>query len=383
MERTSRQEMERRGMNRLILIGNGFDLALGLKTGYSDFVIWLMKKYLAKAAGNRGVQSKIVDHANGYVKNPLFSVEWTNSYVFEKEEFGRITNINLLNQFISKYRIQFKNESKFYSRIISHFGQKGWVDIEKIFYEILLECLKPNNYTIENLNSDLYFLKSELEEYLIECTSSEIDWSELGLTMTSQFNAPFNPRLIQNPNKVNVSPKPDRICFLNFNYTASVSRFLKFFKGYTESFVEEIPIHGKLRDTENPIIFGFGDELDAYYEKLENRNDNKFFEHIKSFKYLQATNYHKLIRFIDSSNFEVFIYGHSCGLSDRTMLREIFEHENCKSIKIYFHQRTNGSNDFEEKTMEISRHFSNKGIMRRKIVDKKQCASIPQRSSSK
>ncbi|QXP72298.1 hypothetical protein H0I29_09930 [Polaribacter sp. R2A056_3_33] len=29
--------------NKLILIGNGFDLALGLKTSYNDFLFWLLK----------------------------------------------------------------------------------------------------------------------------------------------------------------------------------------------------------------------------------------------------------------------------------------------------------------------------------------------------
>src|SRR5690606_10965196 len=36
-------------MNRLILVGNGFDLAHGLKTSYKDFIIW----YLAKCFCNR------------------------------------------------------------------------------------------------------------------------------------------------------------------------------------------------------------------------------------------------------------------------------------------------------------------------------------------
>jgi hypothetical protein len=31
-------------MNKLILIGNGFDLAHGLKTSYSDFMLWLINK---------------------------------------------------------------------------------------------------------------------------------------------------------------------------------------------------------------------------------------------------------------------------------------------------------------------------------------------------
>ena len=30
-------------MNRLVLIGNGFDLAHGLKTNYEDFIYWYWK----------------------------------------------------------------------------------------------------------------------------------------------------------------------------------------------------------------------------------------------------------------------------------------------------------------------------------------------------
>lgn len=31
-------------MNRLVLIGNGFDLAHGLKTSYADFIYWYWKR---------------------------------------------------------------------------------------------------------------------------------------------------------------------------------------------------------------------------------------------------------------------------------------------------------------------------------------------------
>lgn len=33
-------------MNRLVIIGNGFDLAHGLKTSYNDFVDWYLEKRL-------------------------------------------------------------------------------------------------------------------------------------------------------------------------------------------------------------------------------------------------------------------------------------------------------------------------------------------------
>ena len=39
-------------MNRLILIGNGFDLAHGLKTCYKDFILWYIKGRFDKAQQN-------------------------------------------------------------------------------------------------------------------------------------------------------------------------------------------------------------------------------------------------------------------------------------------------------------------------------------------
>jgi hypothetical protein len=50
------------------------------------------------------------------------------------------------------------------------------------------------------------------------------------------------------------------------------------------------------------------------------------------------------------------------------MLKEIFEHKNCKSIKIFYYKKSENENDFTEKTYDISRHFTDKGLMRKKIV---------------
>lgn len=136
-------------------------------------------------------------------------------------------------------------------------------------------------------------------------------------------------------------------------------------------------IHGKLNDPKNPLIFGFGDELDDYYQKLEGDKRKGFLHYIKSFWYSKTSNYHNLMRFIDSDQFQVFIWGHSCGLSDRTMLNMIFEHTNCLSIKGFYHG-TKEKNNHTELTQEISRHFHNKGLMRKKIVPEDKCESMPQ-----
>lgn len=40
-------------MNRLVLIGNGFDLAHGLETSYADFFYWYWKDRLSNLQGVR------------------------------------------------------------------------------------------------------------------------------------------------------------------------------------------------------------------------------------------------------------------------------------------------------------------------------------------
>ncbi|OFY02223.1 MAG: hypothetical protein A2W90_22400 [Bacteroidetes bacterium GWF2_42_66] len=162
---------------------------------------------------------------------------------------------------------------------------------------------------------------------------------------------------------------------MNFNYTKT----LEFYTNRNFRTKNNlINIHGELVNLSNPIIFGYGDEMDPNYEKIENLNNNEFLKNIKSFGYFQSSNYQDIIRFIDSENFTVKILGHSCGLSDRILLNTIFEHPNCKAIKIYYYQKSETENDYFEKTQEISRHFkaSGKGNMRTKIVPFEKCQPL-------
>ena len=136
-------------------------------------------------------------------------------------------------------------------------------------------------------------------------------------------------------------------------------------------------IHGELKNaTHNKINFGFGDEMDDDYKRIENLDDNEYLKNFKSFQYLQNSNYKKLLDFIDGNKFQVIIMGHSCGLSDRTLLNTIFEHINCRSIKVFYHRKDDGSDNYTELIQNISRHFKDKKMMREKIVNKTLCQPL-------
>lgn len=140
--------------------------------------------------------------------------------------------------------------------------------------------------------------------------------------------------------------------------------------------VDEIHIHGKIHDSKNEIIFGFGDEIDEDYNEIENLDDNRYLENIKSTRYHETDNYKKLLGYIDSDYFQIFIFGHSCGLSDRTLLSTLFNHYNCVSIKPFYHKKENGTDNYSDLVRNISRHFKNKALLRDKVVNKTYCEPL-------
>ena len=134
------------------------------------------------------------------------------------------------------------------------------------------------------------------------------------------------------------------------------------------------------------MVFGYGDEMDLDYKLIEDIDDNEYLKFFKSFQYFQNNCYDKLLKYIDSAKFQVYIMGHSCGLSDRIMLNTIFEHKNCRSIKIYYHEEEDPQKDnhsakkdnYLDIVKNISRHFKDKTSMRRKIVNKELSDSLRQ-----
>lgn len=188
------------------------------------------------------------------------------------------------------------------------------------------------------------------------------------------------------PNANYIFDQPlSNLLLLNFNYTStdkfySEDLFSEFGDKKNIINTETIHIHGCIKDKKNPIIFGFGDELDEKYKEIENKDNNEYLEFIKSMKYQNTSNYKRMLEFINSDNYQIFIFGHSCGLSDRTLLNTLFEHENCVSIKPYYYQfkdeKNNIKDNYSDIIKNISRNFNDKKSMREKVVNKEYCEPL-------
>jgi len=403
-------------MNRIVLIGNGFDLAHGLKTSYKDFINWYWDgrfEYLrntftsvSKVALCELTVTTSLTWYNFFEQNPSILYEYKGSELF----------MELCNRGICRATM-----TPLFERIHKSIETKGWVDIENDYYELLKKYALENasEAQIDDLNTQLYDLQVLLVEYLknieisdkliksdirqkiyapfkiqdvsIESQQALKEHVEYGLNLdnksldskfrqygghcyTSGFVDDYRVKYGNNILKDDELPPelllPNNIMLLNFNYTHTAQLYLK-----EGSIFSVNQIHGDLKEPKS-VIFGYGDELDDDYKTIVNKNENKFLGNIKSIKYLEADNYRRLLSFIESEPYQIVIMGHSCGNSDRTLLNTLFEHKNCVSIKPYYYKIDENNDKYIELIQNISRNFTDMKLMRDRVVNKTYCEPL-------
>lgn len=418
-------------MNRIILIGNGFDLAHGLETSYSHFIDYFWNKKIENVRNN-------------------YHGEYTDDDIYiDFRHYGHLPSIiKNYKDLTTTLNVKFKFKNTFLSEICKEITIKKWVDIEEHYFKSLLKTLDTPEKVIK-LNEEFNSIKLELENYLeyhvnqkkIEANKSvdfnrNICYHIFNIIMLKEINRngktnlteTFLSNLNSTVSKLNseisdnlkgvlfsrfkqylkfendvysindvivnlniyteniVDPgeymqlKPQTILFLNFNYTDTYLKY-KNNIGISEferngALREVINIHGELNNSNNPIIFGYGDEISVDYKTIENLNDNQYLENVKSIKYLETDNYKKLLECIEADLYQVYIMGHSCGNSDRTLLNTVFEHDNCVSIKVYYHKESVEKDNYSDVVRNISRNFTDKKKMRDRVVNKMYCGPL-------
>ncbi|GAB6013562.1 AbiH family protein [Viscerimonas tarda] len=408
-------------MNRIILTGNGFDLSHGLKTGYCHFIDWLWKQTIAEFG-------KFENYKNGHFETNLLSINLVlpihsqllqevhsyNDFIayFEKEKD--------LDKNKKQMSISFKNQ--LLKLITEKTSLQNWVDIEEEYFTQLKNTidnqtiLSNGTYTIEKLNRDFDEIKIELEKYLTEEINEArldnfdlknigqcfniADFTSYGISALREeylpeteeekikYNRQFDSYLSRIKSGLDIytscktSIYPNRTLFLNYNYTDLPKRMIECIHtnawqldDWAKNAFDYIFIHGQLNNSDYPMIFGYGDEQDEIHKEIEKRG-GIYLDNIKTINYLKTQNYKNLLGFIESGLYQVFIWGHSCGLSDKTLLYTLFEHKNCVSIKPFYYIDKNGHNNYDDIIKNIYRCFTNKALMREKVVNKRFCMKL-------
>jgi hypothetical protein len=344
-------------LNRLVIVGNGFDLAHGLQTGYEHFLIDYFKKSILEASQNEGhfsdefIQVSISQLLLNEEKIPEILVSIESLDKLQKHQFIDFNSESksseqLISELLNEEIIQIRIENIYFKLLLSN---KNWTDIEFFYYKYLIKSNPREN--LKELNLFFETLQTKLIAY-IQQINEIIPKHEVLQPLKSSSKRMFE----------GFNDESDKMLFVNFNYTELLSKYVLFDHQPNHNLIY---IHGKITDEET-IIFGYGDDSDENYKQLENAVNDDFLVNIKSFKYPLENNYSKLIEFVDSGEFEVFCVGHSLGVSDRVLLKTIFEDKNCKKIRL-FHRGDKRS--YFRKCIAISRHFTDKIAMRKKLVD--------------
>lgn len=376
-------------MNRLIIIGNGFDLAHGLPTSYKDFIDDFWKNIETnfktfecnelisineRFTGffNYG-NNKIVDFTSFIENLTKYSLEYKYRFNANSHTYFSVDHLSKNGD-----EIIFKFKSEFF-REISVKNSENWVDVETEYYKSLIKIAKSETLTeeakykeVKKLNYEFKLIKKLLYDYLNKevCLKYQFNIDESNEIVNYLKDEEINSDLADSYSTL----------FLSFNYTP----LARIYSNYLNSLLiksEVNYIHGEIGNPENSeIIFGYADDKDENYKLIKSfRENNDFLENIKPFEYNNNDNLENLLKFLNSSNYTVYLIGHSCGLSDKYLLNLIFENQNCDSIKVLFRVYDDGNDDYKNKTMNISRHFDNDSLSgQARIINKKKSTFIPQ-----
>ncbi|MCD8454111.1 bacteriophage abortive infection AbiH family protein [Tenacibaculum finnmarkense genomovar ulcerans] len=331
--------MKEKSKNLIVIIGNGFDLAHGLKTSYNDFANYYLEEVIVNEITKNIDKSTII---NNNFKKKIKEVTFLKENP-SMESFQKKLSINLIkdkkdtelqifikilitkkNQEIKKsindklYLLQNILTNSFLAKLYSN-SFENWFDIEQAYYDELLNIFhdKYNDEDqplfverIDALNLDFQEIKEALKKYLKD---------KIKPTHNGSVNYYFENHFIDREN----------VSFINFNYTNTINCYRH---SVNLNLNKNIHIHNSLSED---IIFGYGDDTDEMYQKMKASKNNNFLKYFKTFDYLKSKNYRKVLNQLAIfDKYDVLVIGHSLGGTDKTILKTILDTNSCENIEL-------------------------------------------------
>lgn len=323
----------------ILIIGNGFDLAHGLPTRYSDFLNSIKERsdfyqFLSKDTlfdikiFNRVKRSIVLE----YMKKQLQSNDgWID---FENELKEIIDSVCGLPDIL--HRRTYKNNKVIESNFI--------IDINRA--EELPPFLYRNLLRNRSLRQDLKDKWSQKEIHELENTIRReiIDF----ISLFKEYIVWINECQMQGLTKKNIFEDMSIDHLLSFNYTPT---FLKLYNMNDKELQDNICfVHGKIDLKEDSeIVMGIGSD---FYDENKHEKYVDFFKFFQCYKYSTSTSYLKWIENASKEYYDentgavvkqsckVYVYGHSLDPTDKNILKPFLDLEN-STVYIYYMNESN------------------------------------------
>ena len=293
----------------LLVIGNGFDLAHGLKTRYTDFL-----KFFNEKIGTVSLSEQLSDIDIAGMKDFL---EYINASIEANDDNALYKNLQLYNGTpFGNFWIAYFN--KILEDRHNRIGE-GWVDFEREIERVIgqLEKLLLNSSDFHKKKSILkeimgdYFEKSP--EIITQEFVSKLNWDLKILILLLEFYLVKKEKNLKaNHNEFFKNVKPDAV--ISYNYTHTFQKLY--------DLDEKIPvhfIHGELG--KHNLVLGTGETLsdDEKNNFTVCASFKKFFQRVK---HRLGNHYRKNITQVEDKFvfWQVVIYGHSLDSTDQDSL---------------------------------------------------------------
>ena len=318
----------------ILIVGNGFDLAHGLPTRYSDYVQQIseeldFKQYLGdryeidsesyhlfikvkKSILFKYIENRCEDGWVDFENELRVIVDDTSSFEKHLSRHSKKDNDGLYKELLFWDSRVVKAKSSFLQMILDSKGKGPWSGNE--FSQVENEIIQQ-----------IFDFISLFKKYIVWVNTVEL------------------PK--KSPISLIDKIKPDH--FLSFNYTPT---FLKLYSSASTLSQKNICyVHGRLDEDSNaPIVMGVGSD---FYNADLNEYFLKTFKFYQRYKYctdLNFLNWFKEIRVEYSwtpssqadEEFNVYIYGHSLDPTDKDILLPFFETENANIVVYYFDENS-------------------------------------------
>ena len=367
----------------ILIIGNGFDLAHGLKTSYKDFLDFCKEQMKA---------SNPVTYFD--YKRCLKTNLWMKHFIERQKQPGD-TWIDLENEILNIVKIINKHPTATNSGTVSLFcPQVLTCNLSELSFSFNqfkdkyfrrpnnIKCKATNNYEILSpSNNNLYEVYFEKPRYFINFLYDQL--REFTKAFEQYLSNEIMTKLVRDDKYILTLPTSNtRLCVLSFNYTDTCFKLYDHSRNpNTEYSIETIFIHGKVQNSNDcGLVLGTKTFKSSDDYAAISPDFNIFKKHYQRHKYGTIESYQDLLKKLinqEQKNKPVFhIIGHSLEETDHKILRHILTANKNATIKIYYH-----SEDAQEKMMRniddiigedevmtrvqfIDQHDTKRGILR-------------------